>query len=284
MRIRIRRFTAVTATAALALGGALLAVPAAQAATTSPASVVHEDSELWYKAAAGQANRLAISAEVEVRGDFEEYYVLTFSDVVDIAIGPNAAAWDDCVHPSEADHTVVQCAVEIPLGSDDSDIYDVHLGDGDDTATMDADNTAYASIYGGAGNDVLVGSAWSVLYGGSGNDRIRGGGGVWGLGSFGGPGNDTLICRSACHGGTGDDKLSGGTEGIENTMYGDAGNDKLYGWAGNDVLYGGKGHDKLYGGKGNDTLWGNSGNDVLYGGPGADALSGGPGRDKVFQD
>ncbi|WP_037674466.1 calcium-binding protein [Streptomyces griseus] len=277
--MRTHRTTTVTAALALCLGGAILSGPTAQAAPTATASLVHQEGELWYKAAPGQTNRLTVSAEVVPRTEFESDYVLTFRDRVGITL-----AAGECTYPSASDHTVARCVVPIPLGSDDSDIYDVDLGDRDDTATIPADNSAYAAIHGGSGNDVIRGSGASVLYGEAGNDRLAGGGGVWGLGSFGGPGDDTLTdCRYECHGGPGNDSLTGGAEEVENTLFGDDGNDVLHGRTGADVLYGGKGNDKLYGEQGNDVLYGNSGNDVLHGGPGRDRLSGGPGRDQEYQ-
>lgn len=301
-RMRTYRTIAATTAAVLALGGALLAVPAAQAATSEPATLVHYDGELWYKAAPGQTNDLTVSAKIEERGEFEAYYVLTFNDRVEMTIEDGAAEWDECTYPSATDHTVVQCAVEAPLGSDDSDIYRVTVRDGDDKVTIPADNSAYATIYGGPGNDALTdNSRAAVLRGEDGNDRLHGGGGVWALGPFGGNGHDTITgCAMDCYGGAGDDTLTG--DGSENNLYGESGNDTLYGKQDNDVLRGGKGNDKLHGNTGsdtlygdegndtlwgdqdNDTLWGNSGNDVLYGGAGTDTLSGGPGSNKVHQD
>ncbi|CAM5684489.1 Calcium-binding protein OS=Streptomyces antimycoticus OX=68175 GN=SANT12839_059050 PE=4 SV=1 [Streptomyces antimycoticus] len=74
--MRMYRTMAAAATLALALGGAALAAPAAQAAATTSGSLVHEDGELWYKAAAGQKNNLSVSEQIVSRGEFEEYYVL----------------------------------------------------------------------------------------------------------------------------------------------------------------------------------------------------------------
>ncbi|MGW3572426.1 calcium-binding protein [Streptomyces sp. NPDC000941] len=275
---------AATSTLALALGGALFAAPAAQAATTV-ASVVHEDSELWYKGAAGQTNNLKVSVEIEQRGEWESYYVITFRDRGDITIDPTAAEYDECVYPSAADHTVVRCATEVPLGSDDSDNYDVNLGDGNDTATVDAGSDAYSSIYGGPGDDVLKGSARDVLHGGDGADRLDGGGGVWGMGPYGDAGDDTITnCSMDCYGGPGNDSMSGGVADTENNMYGEDGNDVIHGLSDADHIYGGRGNDTLYGEEGDDTIYGNSGNDTIYGGKGTDTLSGGPGTNKVYQD
>ncbi|MDT3396181.1 calcium-binding protein [Streptomyces sp. B1866] len=276
--MRTHRALAATAALALALTGTLLALPAAHAAPAAPAALRHQDGELWYKAAPGQANRLTVSERIE--GDD---YILTFRDRVGITL-----AAQECGYLSATDHTVAQCRVPAPLGSDDSDIYDVDLGDGDDTATIAADSSAYAAIHGGSGDDVLLGTGADVLYGEDGDDRIDGGGGVWGLGSYGGPGNDTLTdCQYECHGGPGNDSLTGGgieVEGFDNVLYGDAGNDTLRGRAGADTLYGGQGNDRLYGDDGADKLWGNSGDDLLHGGRGSDTLSGGPGSDRVYQD
>ncbi|WKX69309.1 calcium-binding protein [Streptomyces sp. XD-27] len=281
----MRTYSTIAATAilALALGTAALAAPAAQAAPRATATVVHEDSELWYKAAPGQQNTLTVDEEIEHRGEFESYYVLTFRDRYDISIDASAASSDECTYPTQGDRTVVRCAVEIPQNSDDSDSYDIDLGDKNDTATLEPDSDAWAGVYGGKGNDVLKGSASAMLHGDDGDDRLDGGGGPFGFGSFGGPGNDTLThCGQDCSGGAGNDSLTG--TGEENNLHGDDGNDALHGRGGADVLYGGKGNDKLYGEAGRDTLWGNSGDDVLWGGPDTDQLSGGPGRNEVHQD
>ncbi|MGW0705214.1 calcium-binding protein [Streptomyces sp. NPDC002643] len=298
--MRKYRTIAAAATAALALGGALFAAPAAQAADPGPATLVH-DGELWYKAAPGQTNDLTISAEVEQRGEWEWVYVLTFDDRYEMTIESSAASADECVYPSASDHTVVQCAVEIPQNSDDTDIYDVTVRDGNDKVTIPADNSAYATIYGGPGNDVLDSASGApVLKGEDGNDRLNGGGGVWAVGPYGGKGHDTITnCALDCYGGAGDDSLTGDADG--NVLHGESGNDTLYGKQGRDVLNGGTGNDKLHGNRGadrlngnegNDTLWGdqdndalygNSGNDTLYGGAGTDTLSSGPGSNKLYQ-
>ncbi|WP_432011246.1 calcium-binding protein [Streptomyces cucumeris] len=272
-----------TATIALALSTTALAATTAQAAPRATATVVHEDSELWYKAAPDQQNKLAVDEAVERRGEFESYYVLTFRDRYDITIDASAASSDECMYPAPGDRTVVRCAVEIPENSDDSDSYDIDLGDEADVAALEPDSHAWARIHGGKGDDILKGSASAMLHGEEGDDRLDGGGGPFGFGSFGGPGNDTLThCGQDCSGGAGNDSLAG--TGEENTLRGDDGNDVLHGNDGADVLYGGKGNDKLYGEAGDDTLWGNSGDDILWGGLGTDQLSGGPGRNELHQD
>ncbi|GHC60868.1 calcium-binding protein [Streptomyces flavofungini] len=284
--MRTHRTSTAIASLVLALGGAALAVPTAQAAPAAPAAtaaLVHDGDELWYKAAPGQQNKLTVTDKIDHVGDNEAYYVLTFRDRFDISIDANAAEWDECAYPSASDHKTVRCRIEIPQNSDDSDTYDIDLGDKNDTLTLKPESEAWAGVYGGTGNDVLNGSTGSMLHGQGGDDRLVGGGGPMGFGSYGGAGDDTLVdCGQDCFGGTGDDSLSGNGE--ENTLHGDDGNDVLHGKAGADVLHGGKGNDKLYGEAGNDTLWGNSGDDVLWGGTGTDKLSGGAGRNELHQD
>ncbi|WP_309029711.1 calcium-binding protein [Streptomyces alfalfae] len=284
--MRINRTIAATATLALALGTAGSAASAAQAAPSAAratASVVVADGELWYKAAPGQRNKVTVDEEIDTRGEHDSYYVLTFHDRYDIAISADAAAYDECVYPEEGDRTSVRCAVKIPENSDDSDSYDIDLGDKDDTATLAPDSQAWAGIYGGKGDDVIKASASALLHGGEGDDRLDGGGGPLGFGPWGDAGNDTLTrCSQDCFGGPGNDSLTG--TGENNTLYGEDGDDVLHGKGGADILYGGKGNDKLYGEAGDDTLWGNSGDDALWGGTGADKLSGGPGRNELHQD
>ncbi|MBA6436962.1 hypothetical protein H3T12_21155 [Streptomyces sp. GMR22] len=141
----------------------------------------------------------------------------------------------------------------------------VDLGDGNDAATVTG--SAYTSIHGGKGNDVLKDSAAAVLYGDDGNDRLDGGGGVWSMGPFGGSGNDTITnCDAERHGGPGNDSLTGTASGQDFGLYGDDGNEVVYGGSGADLVHG------------------DSGNDLLHGGTGMGTLSGGLGSDKVYQN
>jgi serralysin len=278
----------VTGGLALALTGALLTAPTAlaqapAAPAPAPATLIHEDSALWYKAAAGQSNQLTVSVkDIDVDpSEFGSDYLITFRDQGGMNVDATAGEWDSCRYPAASDHTVVQCTIAAPLGSDDSTTYEVDLGDGDDTATITSDTAAIAAVHGGAGDDVLKGTGQNQFNGNDGDDRIEGGDG---LGADGGNGNDTLTgaCQYICRGGTGDDSVTG--TGDINTLYGDDGHDILRAGSDNDEVYGGRGNDTLYGEDGNDTMYGNSGDDVLHGGKGTDTLSGGPGTDKVHQD
>ncbi len=93
------------------------------------------------------------------------------------------------------------------------------------------------ALSGGMGNDVLAADhAGASLYGAAGDDMLIGGGNF--VHMDGGVGNDVLQAGdggSEMHGGTGDD-----------TIYGGAGNDFLDGGASNDVLAGGEGLDTYY--------------------------------------
>ncbi|HEY9023833.1 MAG TPA: calcium-binding protein, partial [Burkholderiaceae bacterium] len=174
-------------------------------------------------------------------------------------------------------------------GGDAGDVLDG--GDGSDTASyasatagvtasLLAPNTntgaaagdSYTSIENLAGsnyNDTLVGDAnANVISGGDGDDFIEGRGGADVI--HGGAGNDTLSYASSAAAvqvdlvagtGNGGDAQGNLLDGIENligsnfndTLKGDAGDNRLDGGAGDDVLDGGAGADQLIGGAGNDT-------------------------------
>jgi Ca2+-binding RTX toxin-like protein len=112
------------------------------------------------------------------------------------------------------------------------EMFEFHLGSGDDNVTGGADDDRF---YGNSGDDALIGMSGSdTAYGGSGEDWI-----------YGGSGQDTL------HGEADDDQL-----------YGDGGVDFLAGGAGDDELHGGSGGDYLTGGAGADRFHGDGGNDT----------------------
>jgi Ca2+-binding RTX toxin-like protein len=109
--------------------------------------------------------------------------------------------------------------------------------DGNDTITLNEANGALvkASLFGGAGNDVITG--------GSGNDQL-----------FGESGNDTLLGKG------GNDLLFGGAG--NDTLTGGDGNDQMFGEAGNDRMIWNPGDDSdlMEGGSGEDTAEVNGGN------------------------
>ncbi len=108
---------------------------------------------------------------------------------------------------------------------------------GNDQLSLNETNGALprANIFGGAGNDTLIGgAAVDYLFGQAGNDTLLGKGGDDFL--FGGAGNDTLT------GGTGNDQV-----------FGEAGNDHM-------IWNPGEGSDLNEGGSGSDTVEVNGGN------------------------
>jgi len=110
-------------------------------------------------------------------------------------------------------------------------------------------------VYGGYGNDVLVGGGSDNYFiaGAAGDDLI-----------IGGRVDDVLS------GEDGNDVIDGGLG--DDLIRGHRGKDQLFGGYGNDVLDGGLGDDDLQGGNGNDILIESSGNDHYDGGMGSDLL------------
>jgi Ca2+-binding RTX toxin-like protein len=159
--------------------------------------------------------------------------------------------------------------VVVLLGGDDRGVdqaRDVTIcGDGG-RDTITATGTALGEqtlLDGGSGADKLgdtddpdyVGRGPLTLYGGDGNDLLLGTGQ---LGPHPG-GNDTMF------GGRGADYIAPGR-----------GNDRVHGSKGNDTIYAGDQNDRIYGDDGDDDLFGRHGNDLLIGGLGDDLAKGGP--------
>ncbi|MBI1314293.1 hypothetical protein GC176_23605 [bacterium] len=133
----------------------------------------------------------------------------------------------------------------------------------DDLAQLEA-----ASLTGGPSDNVIDASAFTkgfvLLFGGEGNDSLIGGAGADRL--EGGLGNDTLV------GNAGSDTLKGADG--DDSLVGGAGPDGLSGAGGNDILVGGDDDDVAYGGSGDDVLRGGLGDDILIGGAGVDNVDG----------
>ncbi|MFD7221775.1 calcium-binding protein [Streptomyces sp. NPDC059892] len=274
----------------------LLAGTAGAAAPSATAAFSSTDHAILYTAAAGQTNKVSVTAS-RASGTAEITYVI--DDSVPITAGT------DCVHPSSADRTKISCTVAALDSQDPYATLKLVLGDGDDVVTYNntTDETYYFAsidlgagkdtltekggvngnyVLGGAGDDNLTVDETTVVSGGDGNDTIRAARGTIALG---GDGNDTIYSNgddSAADGGAGDDEIHG--DAGDQRLEGGDDNDTIHGGAGNDFIYGGKGNDILHGEGGNDTIYGNSGDDELYGGPGTDTLSGGPGTNVVHQD
>jgi serralysin len=155
-------------------------------------------------------------------------------------------------------------------------------GRGSDALGFYGPATIYGEIYGGAGDDLLIGRELAdQLYGGADDDVILGGYGT--VADLGGESSSTDP--------SGNDYIEAGS-----------GNDAVYGFDGNDTIYGGAGDDRyavivpgfasnsghepphsfrggLFGGDGNDFIDGGTGSDLIDGGRGRDVLVGGPGSD-----
>ena len=118
---------------------------------------------------------------------------------------------------------------------------------------FDGRNGTQDAVYGGDGNDALLG--------GDRSDEI-----------FGGAGNNTVA------GNAGDDSLSGGLG--NDVLTGNAGDDFILGDDGNTTIHGGTGDDSVFGGKALDLIFGRAGDDSLTGGHGNDTLNGATEVDK----
>jgi len=176
-----------------------------------------------------------------------------------------------------------------------------------------------AMIYGGAGNDTIIGSqGFNIIFGDDGTCRITRSDDKKSIASYvatgtavaGVAGNDTIFGNSGndvIFGGAGDDLIANyGTDSttdndiligdagrvtfsanktiIDKTQSGAAGNDTIIGSTGGDTIYGGLGNDKIDGGAGDDTIYGEKGNDLIFGGSGDDIISGGEGMDIILGD
>lgn len=146
----------------------------------------------------------------------------------------------------------------------------------------------FSFLYGGAGNDALIGDAGSdFLKGGAGNDALTGGDSFDTAdysdatsavtvnlntgNAIGGAGNDTLAGIEEIFGSNFNDTLVGGIDAFGSATY-------LHGGKGNDSIVGGDNNFNLLdGGEGNDSIIGGNGSDTLMGGLGSDTLTGGDG-------
>lgn len=119
---------------------------------------------------------------------------------------------------------------------------------------IESDPDGISYLYGGTGDDILIGGAGNnELMGNAGNDIL-----------FGAAGNEEML------GGAGDDWLFGGSG--NDRLYGEEGVDRLYGGSGNDYLDGGPGGDWLYGEEGHDIFMYDAQDILIDGGEGTDVL------------
>lgn len=181
----------------------------------------------------------------------DRFYGGAGNDVMYGGLGPDrfyadaAADGSDEIHGGDDYDVVYYWARTAPVT--------VTIGNGlaDDGEAGEADSVAVdiEAVYGGSGDDVLVGNnRANSLDGRAGNDEI--------------------------YGGAGDDGLNGG-----------AGNDSLFGEVGDDILYGDVGDDVLDGGPNADRFSGAEGNDIIVNDDGvAETVDCGDGIDDAEPD
>lgn len=122
--------------------------------------------------------------------------------------------------------------------------------------------------YNSGGNDsICAGSGDDTIYGDSEFIRTPGGEESFSLTS-----REILL----------DSSEGGESQGGNDTIYGESGNDLIYAGGGKDYVNGGSGNDLIYGGDGSDTINGDTGNDTIVADGGYDYLSGGLSGVDVF--
>jgi Ca2+-binding RTX toxin-like protein len=242
---------------------------------------------LWVSATVGSialvgafaSSALAATVRVEGESEGQLYYQADTGETNHVVLTPghiyDAGATITPV-PALSDGITRCVSVNAHEVACDYDGMVVEVADGDDFVSLEglgADTCCQEhGVFGGDGDDVLIGSA-------SGSEGLHGGPGadiIWGRGSWPElPGFDpcALCGPDYLYGDGGDDVVhSGRHSGV------------LYGGDGNDLLDGRRGRDWLSGEGGNDRLDGGRGPDTLAAGPGADTLVGGRGHDKQYGD
>jgi Ca2+-binding RTX toxin-like protein len=168
----------------------------------------------------------------------------------------------------------------------DGEIFSIFAGAGDDVLEGSAlgdtlnGNTGANSITGGAGNDtlgVVLDDEVDTISGGAGTDQVN-----VSLSDL----NDTLVMAPAA-GGKVTFKVGAATlasaTGVESAnAFGGNGNDRLTGLAGNDTLSGNGGNDTIKAGNGDDVISGGNDSDRLEGGAGNDSINGDNGDDNIL--
>ena len=234
---------------------------------------------------------------------------LTGSAGVDQLNGGNGT--DVVVESADANVTLNDGTLLIATVTDQlTDIDGAVLTGGSSLNTLNASGFTRGAVtlFGGGGNDVLMGTNFNdSLNGQAGNDQFVGGGGndmlTGELGNDvfdGGAGTDRLVetgnvnltLMNTSLTGLGSDTflnsvpeeafLIGGASGNTLKVMGFAGPVTLQGMGGADSLIGGNNADVLEGGDGNDTIDGAGGDDTIKGGNNDDSLTGGLGNDAIL--
>jgi Ca2+-binding RTX toxin-like protein len=122
----------------------------------------------------------------------------------------------------------------------------------------------YAPVFGMGGNDTIIGAYYTgEVFGGEGNDTIDTTQSIYGFGSHGDGGDDTITGTGNIDGGTGDDTITG---------------------TGSGMLHGGDGNEVITHGSTSNNSCGDAGNDIIYGRGGGNAADGGEGDELINCD
>ena len=184
---------------AAAAGVTLLAVPAV--ALAAEASVNKSSGLLLYASGDGEINSVVVRRETRAGGPF---FV--------IAESGTAAGAPIVVAPTPPECRLDSAPGQVACSADGVTTIRLNLGDGDDSALLDAATSS--RLEGGVGNDALTGgSGFDVMLGESGDDNLQGGPGADRL--DGGEGADTL------DGGPGADRISCGSDTVMDTVIAD---------------------------------------------------------------
>ncbi len=168
----------------------------------------------------------------------------------------------------------------------------------------------FENVYGGRGDDTLIGNGdENELHGGAGNDNLSGGGGndvlvggrgndhytVDGQGDLiieqSGEGTDTVTATASLYltsnleGLTlaqGAGSIFGVGNDLANLLTGNEGENLLIAGAGDDEVRGGSARDAIFGQDGNDNLFGDAGIDYIVAGIGNDMIDGGDDPDEIY--
>lgn len=217
-------------------------------------------------------------------------------DIISGGVGADilqGGAGTDVIHGGDGDDVLILDAADLTHleNVDGGDGNDVAVLDGSDSIAVDLNSISVETFYAGAGDDSLSSSGGTpvVIFGGAGNDSIVGGsgddvlsGGDGADSIAGGAGDDLLIADS-------DDTVDGGS-GVDTVVFTDTtGVTMNLAQAGIEIAFGGDGDDVfstdldtarvMSGRGGNDSLTGGQGADVFSGGAGDDFMSGGAGDD-----
>jgi len=254
----------------------VLATPASAATVETVAPDANSPARvLSYRAAPGEVNSVAINVTDPTSPSGPDYYGgPPIYDVRDpgaaIQAGPGCQVVDgDPHHASCQSQEVADLAIDLGDGDDQLTVthdpprmYGPRLvasgGDGNDVLRADPRSGARNELYGGAGNDVLVGGTYTdALYGGGGNDRLVGGG------------SSDLLCGGEAQAGQDEFWAYGPAPacGTSNT--------------GTDTIDGGDGNDRILAGDGRDFILAGAGNDWVDAGTGDDTVDLGPGNDMI---